>query len=128
LAEVNRLLIAGGHLYLSLPNQASLVNRVKLFFGRSIHNPVNDFALQLDRKSNMIVGIHWREYTAVELDELLTMEGFAIIQHEFFTTHQASSPARALYALFPRLRVNQTVVACKVLEASSDFSFCEAAR
>jgi len=113
IAEMNRVLVDGGHLYLSLPNQASLPNRIKLFSGRSIHNPIIDFAMQLNRESNMIAGIHWREYTAVELDELITMVGFSIIRHDFYTTHQASIPARVLYALFPRLRVNQTVVARK---------------
>lgn len=106
MAEVNRILSADGYLYLSLPNQASLVNRAKLLAGRSIHNPVTDFAEQLTKKSNMVVGIHWREYTAAELREMLDLSGFSIVSHEFFTTHHASLPARLAYALFPKLRSN----------------------
>jgi len=128
MSEINRLLATGGYLYLSLPNLASLPNRLKLLLGRSIHNPISDFAEQLGRKSNMIAGIHWREYTAFELEDLVTMGGFSIIQHDFFTTHKASIPARVVYSLFPKLRVNQTVVARKVLEATSNFRFCDATR
>lgn len=128
MAEVNRVLVTGGYLYLSLPNLASLVNRVKLVSGYSIHNPISDFVAQFSRENNMIVGIHWREYTAVELAELVNWGGFAILRHYFFTTHQASFPARILYLLFPRLRGNQTIVARKAAEATPVFYFHDASR
>jgi len=128
LAEVNRVLAADGYLYLALPNQASLVNRAKLLTGRSIHNPVSDFSAQLSRESNMIVGIHWREYTALEMEELLALQGFSIISHDFFTTHRASFPARLMYLLFPRLRVNQTMVARKAAQTTTAFHFHQATR
>ncbi len=128
LLEVNRVLQESGVLYLSLPNLASLVNRVKLLCGRSIHNPVTDFAEQLAKMSNMIVGIHWREYTAAELRELLDLSGFSIVSHEFFTTHRASLLARLAYALFPRLRPNQTLLARKAAAINSDFHFSDATR
>lgn len=128
IAEVNRVLATGGYLYLSLPNLASLVNRVKLVSGRSIHNPISDFVAQLGRESNMIVGIHWREYTAAELEELVNWGGFAILRHYFFTAHLASLPARIMYLLFPRLRCNQTVIARKTADVIHDFYFHEATR
>jgi len=128
LAEVNRVLAMGGCLYLSLPNQASLVNRAKLLSGRSIHNPISDFAAQFSRQHNMIVGIHWREYTAVELEDLVIRGGFAVFRHYFFTTHKASLPARLIYLLFARLRANQTMVALKAAEAIAVFDFCDATR
>lgn len=128
LAELNRALTMGGHLYLSLPNQASLVNRVKLLFGRSIHNPVQDFVEQLGRSSNMIVGIHWREYTAAELHELIVRSGFSLISHAYYTTHKASIPARAVYALLPALRPNQTAIARKTGDIAPAYLFCEATR
>lgn len=128
LAELNRVLAQDGHLYLSLPNQASLVNRVKLLCGRSIHNPVQDFAEQLSRKSNMIVGIHWREYTGAELHELIFRSGFTLVSHGYYTTHKASIPARAVYALFPGLRPNQTAIARKSGEVVPAYHFCEATR
>ena len=128
LAEVNRVLETGGYLYLSLPNQASLVNRAKLLSGRSIHNPISDFTAQLGCECNMIVGIHWREYTAAELEELVLWGGFAIVSHQFITTHNASLPARLLYLFFPRLRSNQTVVARKTKQVSTSFEFSPSTR
>jgi 2-polyprenyl-3-methyl-5-hydroxy-6-metoxy-1,4-benzoquinol methylase len=128
MTEINRITNAGGYLYLSLPNLASLVNRLRLFTGDSIHNPINDFVEQLSRKSNMIVGIHWREYTVSELRELVELAGFSIINHYLFTTHKASLPARLVYALVPRMRSNQTVLARKVSAVNPSFHFCQATR
>lgn len=128
MAEVNRVLGPAGQLYLSLPNLASLVNRAKLLAGHSIHNPISDFAAQLSSDCNMIVGIHWREYAPAELRELVEWGGFTILNHEFFTTHAASLPARLLYLLFPRLRGNQTIVARKAAEVRSTFRFSPATR
>lgn len=126
MAEINRVLDTNGQLYLSLPNQASLVNRAKLLFGESIHNPMQDFAEQLARKSNMIVGIHWREYTADELQELVRLSGFSVVSHDFYTTHKSSLPAQMVYAAFPRLRPNQTMIARKTATINPEFHFSEA--
>ncbi|MBJ6751458.1 class I SAM-dependent methyltransferase [Geomonas anaerohicana] len=128
MAEVNRLLRKEGGLYLSLPNQASLVNRVKLLCGRSVHNPISDFAAQLSCDSNMIVGLHWREYTAAELEELVLRSGFSVDSLGFYTTHRASLPARLLYLLCPTLRGNLTLAATKVEEVAPDFHFHAATR
>lgn len=111
LMEVNRVLRPSGAIYLSLPNLASLVNRVKLLCGLSIHNPINDFIAQLRKDCNMIVGIHWREYTGREIAELLEATGFSIISHYYFTSTMSILPARLLYVLFPSLRPNQTATA-----------------
>lgn len=112
-AEIRRILRPGGCLYLSLPNLASLVNRVKLLTGRSIHNPISDYHRQLCSDSNMIVGLHWREYTRAEVLELLDLTNFQTIRHYFFTSTMSMLPARMLYRLFPQLRTNQTVMACR---------------
>lgn len=115
LMEVNRVLRVSGVLYLSLPNIASLVNRVKLLCGLSIHNPIKDFFVQLQKDSNMIVGIHWREYTGREIVELLEATGFSIVSHYFFTSTMSILPARLLYVFFPSLRPNQTAIAKRTL-------------
>lgn len=128
LAEINRILSTSGYLYLALPNQASLVNRTKLLFGKSIHNPVQDFFEQLDRTTNMIVGIHWREYTGAELEELIVRSGFSIINHQYYTTHCATAPARVAYTLFPKLRSNQTIIARKAQCTAHVYHFSEATR
>ena len=111
--EVNRVLKTGGKLYLSLPNLASLVNRAKLLLGRSIHNPVDDFFQQLGDDSNMLVGVHWREYAGNELVELVRRTGFHVDQHYYFTTHRPSLPAKLIYRLLPTTRPNHTVFATK---------------
>uniref|UniRef100_C6E5U8 Methyltransferase type 11 n=1 Tax=Geobacter sp. (strain M21) TaxID=443144 RepID=C6E5U8_GEOSM len=127
-AEVNRVLEPGGYFYLALPNQASLVNRIKLLSGRSIHNPISDFMAQLSQESNMIVGIHWREYTAAELRELVLSWGFSVLRQVFFTTHEPSLPARLLYLLCPSLRGNLTLTARKEAEVTPDFHLNDATR
>lgn len=112
--EINRVLQTGGVLYLSLPNHASLVNRAKLLCGQSLHNPINDFFNQLRKDCNMIVGIHWREYTKREIAELLEATGFSIESHYYFTSTMSVLPARILYMFFPSLRPNQTAIARRV--------------
>lgn len=128
LFEINRVLARGGYLYLALPNLTSLVNRAKLLFGCSIHNPVPDFAEQLGGGSNMIVGIHWREYTGEELRKLVSLAGFAVMRHYFFTAHTPSLPARLIYLLFPWLRQNQTLIAAKESTPALQFHFTDASR
>lgn len=113
LAEISRVLVDGGSFYISLPNLTSLVNRVKLLLGRSIHNPVNDFSAQLQDDDNMIVGIHWREYTGGELCELLDLTGFHVERHYYFTNTESSLLARIAYTFFSGLRPNQTAIAQK---------------
>lgn len=111
LREIHRVLADRGYLYLSLPNLASLVNRVKLMSGHSIHNSISDFSAQLKDDDNMIVGIHWREYTGGELREILDLTGFQIERHYYFTNTESHPLARVVYKLFPGLRPNQTVLA-----------------
>jgi 2-polyprenyl-3-methyl-5-hydroxy-6-metoxy-1,4-benzoquinol methylase len=123
LTEINRVLVHGGHLYISLPNLTSLVNRAKLLVGRSIHDPISDFAAQLNRQNNMIVGIHWREYTKQELTELLNRAGFRVDRHYFFTSTKSHPLARLIFNLYPPLRANQTAIAIKEQAApTSEYS------
>ncbi len=126
LLEINRVLSRGGVLYLSLPNLASLVNRAKLLCGHSIHNPISDFFAQLSDRENMIVGLHWREYTGAEIRELLGTLGFALERHYFFTSNQASLLARLIYRLAPTLQQNQTVIARKENLPDLEFAFRDA--
>lgn len=123
LLEINRILKTGGRLYLSLPNLASLVNRVNLLLGKSIHNPVDDFFQQLRDDSNMLVGIHWREYTGSELVELLQSVGLQVDKHYYFTTHRPSLIANPVYRLFPSVRPNQTLWATKVESMAGRFDY-----
>ncbi len=124
LTEINRVLNTNGILYLSLPNLASLVNRVKLLRGQSIHNPITDFVAQLATEANMIVGIHWREYAGSEIDELLQLCGFNIQRHYYFTHTRSHPLARLVYRFFHRLRPNQTVIAEKVSDLCQPLACC----
>jgi SAM-dependent methyltransferase len=113
IAEINRVLHTDGYLYLALPNLVSLPNRINLLRGRSIHNPISDFAVQLSARANMIVGLHWREYTRSELLEMLSMTGFKCISHVYEMPVRASRLASLLYRLFPTLRPGQNLLAKK---------------
>ncbi len=81
--EINRILKPGGLFYLSLPNLASLDNRLRLIRGQSIHPSIQDYLAQLDPNQNMIVGLHWREYTALEIRQMLEYQGFRIHEQYF---------------------------------------------
>lgn len=126
LLEINRVTKLGGIFYLSLPNLTSLVNRTKLLFGRSIHNPMTDFFAQFSDRDNMIVGLHWREYTAAEIRELLYELGFGMWRQYFFTPNQASFPAKLIYRFAPSLQQNQTAIARKEYFPELKLSFCDA--
>jgi SAM-dependent methyltransferase len=132
LKEINRILKKGGYIYTGMPNQASLENRRKLLKGVSVHNPIEDFLNQLDRDHNMIVGLHWREYTMAETVELLEKMGFTIIQKYYFKKKRTSSnPVNSvikslLFKLFPELLPYQVVIGKKVTEPDYDFWITEA--
>ncbi len=82
--EINRVTKQDGLLYLALPNIARRGNRQRLLDGRSIHNPISHFFLQLDPTiDNMIVGLHWREYTIDEVREMLERLDFLVLDQHF---------------------------------------------
>jgi 2-polyprenyl-3-methyl-5-hydroxy-6-metoxy-1,4-benzoquinol methylase len=136
LQEINRIIKNDGLFYLSLPNIASLKNRLSLLKGRSIHNPVQHLIWQLDPGNTMKIGLHWREYTLEEIDEILKLLGFVPEKHYYFdwfdkVTIQDKKPLlsslkfpfkKALYYFCPDLKENQTVLAKKVKDVcGSDF-------
>lgn len=126
MAEINRVLRVDGHFYLALPNLASLPNRFNLFCGRSIHNPIEDFVVQLSDQGNMIVGLHWREYIRDELLKMVTLSGFRCVRHAYEMPAVASRPAFLLYRLFPTLRPAQSLLAQKCKDHNMTFHFTEA--
>lgn len=65
LHEVARLLRPGGRLYFTTPNQAYLMNRLRLFAGRNVATPLADWV------GGEIFARHAREYTFAEVGELL---------------------------------------------------------
>lgn len=127
LREVNRVLKPGGYVYIGMPNQASIVSRVKLLLGRSVHNPVDDFFRQLDRGSNMIVGLHWREYTQAEALQLIGRMGFEAAAAYFYVEPVREDAGllrkllRSLVFAYPPFRPSQVVIGRKVSTPTHDF-------
>jgi SAM-dependent methyltransferase len=128
LQEINRILIPGGYIYLTLPNLASLENRLKLLTGKSIHNSIDDYFTQLNPNSNFSVGLHWREYTKTELIYMLSKIGFEDFRHSFFHPWDLLNLPLKFYLkclwrsrnlnysikkLFPSLKSNQKLVCSK---------------
>lgn len=133
LMEINRILKIGGYIYIGMPNQASYANRKKLLFGKSIHNSIDDFFSQLDRKKNMIVGLHWREYTMSETTYMIERMGFQIHRKYYFgrKSEGRSNPIitalkTALKKLMPFLLPSQVVIGQKVAAPNYDFLLTEA--
>jgi SAM-dependent methyltransferase len=130
LREINRILKNDGFIYIGMPNQANILNRIKLFFGQSVHNPITDFFKQLDRNDNMIVGLHWREYTLGETMEMIEKMGFETVLKYYFNekSHGNASVLNTLktlikWALFiyPSFRPSQVVIGKKVKVPVCDF-------
>jgi SAM-dependent methyltransferase len=133
--EINRVLKPGGFLYLALPNLVRLKNRLDMVRGKSAHDPIEKFFEQLDPGRNMIVGIHWREYTIAEVREILERLGFSVSQQVFFDLSIPEDDGmlltltkKILYSAFPSFRPNQVTFAVKERRPKFDFHFCDATR
>lgn len=132
LQEINRVLKDDGNIYIGMPNQANLGNRIKLLRGRSIHNPIGDFFKQLDRNDNMIVGLHWREYTLNETIELIHEVGFDIVAKYYFqpaAQHKSNILKEMLKKIafsYPPFRSYQVVIGKKVSTPIYDFWLTDA--
>lgn len=119
LLEISRVVRPGGYAYVAMPNFSSLLNRVRVLRGRSPHNPISDYLVQLDRRRNMEVGLHWREYTARETCEMLEIVGFrpVHVRQEVPSNYFSGNPVKALLKRFiyaiQSLRPMQVVIAEK---------------
>ena len=130
--EINRVTRRGRYLYIGTPNQTRMGSRIRLFRGKSIREPIDHFLAQLDRNDNMIVGLHWREYTLSETVELVEKMGFQMVTAYYFTPKVArdSSPRSvlksALYNAVPSFRPYQVVMGQKRSEPKYEFWLTEA--
>lgn len=115
MAEINRVTRDRGYVYIGMPNQTSFGNRMKLLAGKSVHMPISYFFSQLDRNDNMLVAIHWREYTLDETVELAEKMGYqAVSAYHCFDNNNKSSGLklllrRAIYSV-PSFRPNIVVI------------------
>ncbi len=144
--EINRVTRVGGLFYVAMPNLACLDNRMRLLRGESIHNPMNDFFAQLDPNDNMIVGLHWREYTAAEVKEMLERMGFDVVRQTFADREGDDAPrprwslkGRIMKHLYrrllgvdfdhdPTMKKVQVSFAVKKKPSNVRFHFCDATR
>jgi 2-polyprenyl-3-methyl-5-hydroxy-6-metoxy-1,4-benzoquinol methylase len=130
--EINRILKTGGHIYVGMPNQAFIVNRIRLLQGKSTQGRIEEFFQQLDRNSNMVVGLHWREYTMAETCEMLSRMGFHLERSYFFNegaSHMANplkAMLRAIAYAYPPFRPYQVVIAKKATLPIYEFWLTEA--
>lgn len=118
--EINRIMKNDGILYITTPNQVNFINRIKIILGRSIRNSIYDSLIQLDESKNTICGIHWREYTLLELVQLLEKTGFVISENYYSSTTRIESPQwakkifyKTMNLFFPTLEDSITVIAKK---------------
>jgi len=131
LLEINRVLKPDGYVYIGMPNQASLTNRIRLLKGQSIHNRIQDFFQQLDKSDNMIVGLHWREYTMPETIELIGRMGFKTVESYYFmgSTYNSKFPKsllkKLIYSHAP-FKPFQVVIGQKASTPAFDFWQTEA--
>ena len=132
LKEINRVLKNDGYIYIGMPNQSNIVNRIKLLLGKSIHNPIDDFFRQLDRNENMIVGLHWREYTLAEAVQMIEKMGFETItkyycmEKDRLRSNILKTLLKKIVFSYPPFRPNQVVIGKKVMCADCDFWLTDA--
>lgn len=88
LNEVRRIMSPGGVLYLTVPNQAKLDQRLRLLVGATVRTPVETYFLQMDDRNRMKYAPHWREYTLVELVELLQRLQFRVTGARYLQVFQ----------------------------------------
>jgi len=118
--EFNRLLKSGGILYIGTPNHANIVKRLLLARGKSIHNPVQHLVWQLNPEATFSIGLHWREYTAAELKEILQLAGYEVLHSYFVHMQKCNNPnvlrwllVRGMYACFPAFLPFQVAIGVK---------------
>lgn len=81
LKEMYRVLSPGGMLLITTPNAAKLQHRLNLLAGKSTSFPVEQL-MHVKPNDGSLYHLHNREYTLEELEELLRLVGFEIMQAE----------------------------------------------
>lgn len=109
LAEANRLLRPGGHLFVSTPNAIAIGKALTLLMGRNIYSGYS---------ATSPYGRHNREYTAAELSQVLPAFGFEVVRlwnRNYRDLRGRPTPLfYYLTALFPSRRQRLDVLSRKV--------------
>jgi SAM-dependent methyltransferase len=78
LAEIHRVLVAGGRVILATPNHASIYNRVKIVFGGSVNDQF-DYFFNTTAGADTYPG-HHREFTRAEIKSALERTDFGVLE------------------------------------------------
>ena len=120
LKEINRVGAKESLFYLSLPNLAYYMHRLRFLFGKSMHQSIDSYFEQVKPGSLEIVNGHWREYTRAEIVDLLSQLGYTIHRHYFFSVVDVKpnpTPKNRLtkfvFSLIPSFKENQTTLAIR---------------
>lgn len=113
--EFNRLLKASGVVYCATPNLASIKNRLYLAKGKGFYNPVEHLEWNLTPETGMSVGLHWREYTKAEMEDIFRSRGLEMVHHTYCNYASPGSSikqrlVRLMYSIFPAFMHGQAAV------------------
>lgn len=87
IAEINRVLKPNGVFYIAMPNAGFLIKRLKfLLLGEPPGFNISELYAQLNPKENMVVGLHWKEYTVNQTIKMVTPLGFKVLENKMFTS------------------------------------------
>ena len=109
LVECIRVLKRGGVLAVMTPNQARLINRLRLILGKSVYFPLDYWMgvrqQHIRKRGEMVFAGHIREYTIDELKSMLTLVGFDIVSVYLYPAARPSlrlemSKSRALLTMY----------------------------
>jgi len=69
--EIKRVLKDGGYIYFNFPLELNLEHRIKILFGKNIHNP-------------LAVGSHIRFFKPKDVKNLLELNGMKILKYRYY--------------------------------------------
>lgn len=127
IAEINRILKPGGYFYLSMPNGSYLLKRIKyLITGNTPGFAVDDLFAQLNPDDNMVVGLHWKEYSLSQTIQMVSPIGFAVVTAK--TLNDAGSGKGSFFKKLVKWFIpggdTQVVIFKKDAEFEGVFSAC----
>jgi len=126
-AEINRILKVGRYFYVAMPNGGFLLKRVRyLLSGNTPGFSVQELFGQLDANQNMVVGLHWKEYSLRQTIQMVTPIGFQVVNAK--EVNDAGSEDRGFLKRAMRQIVpggdTQVVAFKKVADFAGRFSVC----
>jgi SAM-dependent methyltransferase len=106
LREFHRVLGENGVVYCNTPNLLAAKNVWRMLSGKGYLDPIERLAMNLNSKSGMSVGLHWREWTKAELIDLFEYCGFELESHRFAVTtpNRSKFPRKQLVGLMYAIR------------------------